>query len=484
MITAFRHLPLAIKVPMLVALLMFAVSTLVSVQVLSRLADTQNRNLGDLADAYLDGLSSSLIPHVQRDDSWEVFDTLELSRTLYQGLKVRTAIVVRRDLSIVASTNPKRFQTEAILPAEVTRSEATLDRLSGSLILYQPETWLNRDLLFQGRAIGRIYAEIDISDLVQARKEVLVTLVVTNMLLTGLLAGLGWWLVHRMMRPMQALSVRLQRGTNGNLPLFSKTEIGDPTSEIGRLFGQYNAMALAVSEREALSSRLAEEERLASLGRLSSVIAHEINNPLGGLLNAVDTIKRHGDTASVRNVSVGLLERGLNSIREVVETTLAVYRPDRNPRPLRATDIEDFRLLIDGLAKRRNVNLDWTNCLKPSSVLPAGPIRQIVLNLVINAVNAVPMGGRVGLSIRSHENDVVIRVFDNGPGVPESAVQALTSEAPPKTPNAKDGIGLWMVNRLLSELGGEVHVSQPAGAGTDITLRIPTKGELETSDVA
>jgi signal transduction histidine kinase len=366
----------------------------------------------------------------------------------------------------------------------VTRSEATPDRLSGSLIGHQPETWLKRDLAFQDRALGRIYAEIDISNLVQARRDVLVTLVVTNMLLTGLLAGLGWWLVHRMMRPMQSLTVRLQRGTNGNLPLFSKAEIGDPTSEFGRLFGQYNAMALAVSEREALSSRLAEEERLASLGRLSSVIAHEINNPLGGLLNAVDTIKRHGNTASVRNVSVGLLERGLNSIREVVETTLAVYRPDRNPRPLRPSDIEDLRLLIDGVATRQGVTLDWANRLKPSSILPAGPIRQIVLNLVINAVNAVPRGGRVGLSIRTDENDVVIRVFDNGPGMPEGAVQALTSEAPPKTPNAKDGIGLWMVNRLLSELGGQVHVLQPGGTGTDITLRVPTKGEVETSDVA
>ncbi len=78
-----------------------------------------------------------------------------------------------------------------------------------------------------------------------------------------------------------------------------------------RPFAAFNRLASAVADREALSARLAEEERLASLGRLASGMAHEINNPLGGLFNAIDTLKRHGGDRSTRNVTLDLVERGI-----------------------------------------------------------------------------------------------------------------------------------------------------------------------------
>ena len=94
--------------------------------------------------------------------------------------------------------------------------------------------------------------------------------------------------------------------------------------EFGRLFRGYNALVRSMKEREELGKRLAEEKRLGSLGRLASAVAHEINNPLGGLFNALSTLKSHGHLRSVRDVSLGLLERGLVGIRDVVRTTLTI----------------------------------------------------------------------------------------------------------------------------------------------------------------
>ncbi len=101
--------PLSFKVPLLVAVLMFAVSAIVSNRVLSRLEDSQEQNLQQLASAYLDGLSASLIPSVSRADVWEVFDTLDRSRERYKGLNVRWTIVTNAEGKILAASDPAKY---------------------------------------------------------------------------------------------------------------------------------------------------------------------------------------------------------------------------------------------------------------------------------------------------------------------------------------------------------------------------------------
>ena len=101
--------PLTLKVPLLVAALMVAVAVAMSQIVLSRLVKVQEVNLNLLANAYLDGLSATVLPPVIRGDVWETFDALDRARAQYSGLEARYAIVELPNGSILAASDPTRF---------------------------------------------------------------------------------------------------------------------------------------------------------------------------------------------------------------------------------------------------------------------------------------------------------------------------------------------------------------------------------------
>ena len=474
--------PMAVKVPVVVAILMVAISAALSNQILVRLSQTQQRHLEQLASAYLDGLSSSLVPNLLRDDIWEIFDQLDRSRELYAGLSAAYTIVATRDDTILAASDPRRFPSQEAVPPALSARFAR----AGDLVLAENEgrAFARRPLSYQGRPIGTIYAEIDIQGLLAERREVLVTLIVTNVALTLVFAGFGYLAVRRMVRPIDILAAHLDRGRGGRIEPVPPAEMGAKRSEFGRLFRRYNALVRALRERETLAARLAEEERMGSLGRLASGMAHEINNPLGGIFNAIDTIERHGEDPQVRRSSLQILKRGLVGIRDVVRATLVTYKSG-DSRRLRASDLDDLRALIQQEVGRRRLNLAWRNELPDEIGFAAGPIRQAVLNLLLNACVASPVGGWVRLDARLDDGKLTIEIADQGAGLPPGVASIMTSaETDPVPPRNGSGLGAWMVNRLVRQMGGSVETTVVSSGGTIVQIRIPAERERELRDVA
>jgi len=469
---------MAVKVPVVVAILMVAISATISNQILVRLSQTQQRHLEQLASAYLDGLSSSLVPNLLRDDIWEIFDQLDRSRELYAGLSAIYTLVAGQDGTILAASDPRRFPSQEAVPPSLTERFAP-DR---ELVLAEDEerAFVRRSLSYQKRPIGAIYAEIDIQPLLAERREVLLTLIVTNAALTLVFAGFGYLAVRRMVRPIDVLAAHLERGRGGHIEPVPRAEIGAKNSEFGRLFRRYNALVRALSEREALAARLAEEEKMGSLGRLASGMAHEINNPLGGMFNAIDTIERHGDEPSVRHSALRIVKRGLVGIRDVVRSALVTYKGSGEMRHLRRGELDDLRFLVMHEVSRRQLDLAWNNDLPDEIPLPVGPVRQAVLNLLLNACSASPVGGHVGFSAHAIDGDLVVGVTDQGPGLPEEVAAILIgAEADAAPPGRGTGLGVWMVKRLVGELGGRVRTAPSQGGGTDIQIKIPLEREHE-----
>ncbi len=475
--------PTTVKVPLMVAALMVAVSAVLSNQVLSRLSDTQQRHLQELTGAYLDGLSSSVVPLVLHDDIWEIFDQLDRARHGYVGLSAVNTIVASPGGTILAASDPRLYPTQESVPGALQSrfhggSELAIDESEG-------RAFIRRAMSYQGRPLGWIYGEIDILDMLVERRDVLVALVLTNAALTLLFAGIGYLAVRRMVRPIGTLADHLDSGRGGRIEPVPEAKIGNGRSEFGRLFQRYNAMVEALNQKEVLAARLAKEEKMASLGRLASGMAHEINNPLGGMFNAIDTMERHGADPAVRRGSLEILKRGLVGIRDVVRATLVTYKGGDAERDLRPSDLDDLRFLVRQEVARRNLELSWRNELPASLALPAGPVRQAVLNLLLNACAASPVEGRVEFNAMARDGALTILIADQGPGIPREVALMLESrEADVAPPVEGRGLGAWMVSRLVTELGGRVCAVTREGGGTRIEVWLPVRDSGVLRDVA
>ena len=472
--------PLAWKAPLLAAGLLIGVALVISQVVLNRLESDQENNLRLLTSAYLDGLSASVLPSAIHGDVWEAFAALDRARDRYAGLKVRFAIVALPNGNVLAASDPTRFPVQSAVPPDVARRFATEDGLT--IDAATGRAWLARSLREEGFSVGRILAEIDISELLRVREKVLLTLLAVNACLALGFATIGSLALRRMLKPLSVLSgyvERIRAGRADPIPELKRRRI---SREFDLLFDRFNAMARALNEREELASRLADQEKYAVLGKLASGMAHEVNNPLGGLFNAVDTLRRHGDDGDARDATLNLLERGLTHIRNVVRSTLVTYRGEAADCSLRAVDIDDLRLLIEPEAFRRQIQFDWVNDLNDAVPVAVESVRQVILNLLINACAATPAGGIVRLRAFATPGALTIEIGDQGPGLPDDFAKYLVGRSD-EAPNVGGGLGLWIVRRLVTDQRGEIKLVEDSGFSTLIRVAWPFRphfSRLET----
>ena len=280
-----------------------------------------------------------------------------------------------------------------------------------------------------------------------------------------------------MVLPMQILENHLQKAASGGLEAISDSEFPRAGSEAKRIFGAFNHLVSAEKDKEELVDRLTKEERLATLGRIASGMAHEINNPLGGLLNVTDTLKKHGHKKKVRLEGIELIKRGLLGIRDVVQAALVTYRPERSSRVFTFKDLADISLLLrpDLKSRAQELKILSSPSIKVFDGLPAGPVRQAIMNLVLNASSASPNGTEIVLSINQTKEALYLEVKDAGEGLPDAAGEILTAPIKSGIPDGMSGLGLWVVRQIADELGATLSAKPNNPKGTIIAMIIPRR---------
>jgi signal transduction histidine kinase len=464
--------PLVVKVPVLVAGLMITAAFAISQVVLWRFVHDQRSNLGQLSSAYLDGLSAAVLPAIIRGDVWEAFDALDRARrTPYAGVQSRFAIVELPSGTVLAASDPLRFPVQSAVPDELrSRFPANEDFLIDAAA---GRVWLARTLRTEGFSVGRLFAEIDIGDLLRDRREILVTLILLNACLTLAFAFGGYFVLKRMLQPLDVLTRYVEQVRDGRVEVIPEGYRGRVASEFSQLFDRFNAMAHALSERQALASHLAEQEKYAMLGRLASGMAHEVSNPLGGMLNAIETIQAHGNNPAVLQTSLEFLKRGLAGIRNVARAAVVTYKSGSETNLLTQSELDDLPFLVQHEIGVRRLRLDWQNRVSEALAINGPAVRQITLNLLLNACAASPLGGHVTVTASCSEGMLRIAVADEGPGLSEGMAVLLDHGASVTAPSSESkGLGLWMTGQLIDRLNGRADVEYP-GVGTRVVVTLP-----------
>ncbi|MDR1536177.1 MAG: ATP-binding cassette domain-containing protein [Planctomycetota bacterium] len=249
----------------------------------------------------------------------------------------------------------------------------------------------------------------------------------------------------------------------------------------GRLTAGHMLVLDDVSMREELRRRLAMSENLASVGLLAAGVAHEVNNPLEIIGNYLSFLKRGRPTGDVGE-AIGQIEAETSHIKRIVRKLVAFSGGAPQPIPSR-TDLvglaREVCSLMSFQGKSRGIDFRFDGPDSPLWVA-ANPvdIRQMLLNLLLNSVDALAKGGRVEVKLRREgEGDGGIRltVEDNGPGIKLERVEdVFLPFVSTKAPDGRhQGLGLSIVYGIVESCGGAVSVENPPGGGCRFILRLP-----------
>lgn len=457
------RLPIALRLPLLAAALIFGAavaSTQTAIFVMGRQSDRQVETLGQV---YLDGLSAALLPHTTGVDVGAIHATLSQAMAFHEGIIDRRLVFVPPDGAAVDVRRPG-VDTGTALPASIR---------SGAMGFLKPgdgSIWIWRELRKDGVVHGTVAANLDIADVETERGTLRWLLLLLDLAFSGVCAALGYVMVRRVQQPVVIVAGRLYDAALGMLRPIEPREAGAGDLQTERMILAFNAMANASVEREGLLAHLARQQRDSDLGRLTATIAHEVRNPLGGMRAAVSTLHRFGDREEPRREAVAFLDRGLQALEHVVNATLETYRARQDWRPLSRRDFEDLRLLVEADGRSHDVDVVLSVDLPETVPIAALEVRQVLLNLLLNAIRASAKNGRVDLAATVDGHELVVTVRDRGRGLDDSTAQALEAGAPP---SEGPGLGVAIVIRLVERLQGRVSIESCSETGTAITLRLP-----------
>jgi PAS domain S-box len=230
-----------------------------------------------------------------------------------------------------------------------------------------------------------------------------------------------------------------------------------------------------VSQRKQAEIALRRAEQLAVAGKFAATVAHEINNPLEAVTNLIYLASRDGAAAPSVLKYLNLAEAELQRVAHITKQTLGFYRETTAPSKFPIAELLDELLtLFSGRFRSKDIAVERLYD-PPGLTITAvrGEVRQIFANVLVNAIDASPHGGKLSIRVSGSDSDAAVQFCDEGPGVSESDLEKIFEPFFTTKKDVGTGLGLWVAKDLAVKNGGAINVRTGGitkGANFEITL--------------
>lgn len=362
-----------------------------------------------------------------------------------------------------------------------------------------------------GNRVGMLYAGIPKAPYTTARK---ITFLMIGAAFAGVLAlfiplFLQW--ARSIFHPVEAMGQTIARVEHGDMAARTGPAPGAP--ELTRLAGHLDQLLAMLEQREralqaanqdlnarveartadllaanqalaATTRQLVLSAKLATIGEVTTGVAHEINNPLAVISGNLEVVRMVlAERQPEAETELLLIEDQIRRIAALVSQMLQFARPDEFPDTAPVTDpvtvIAEVRPLVQHLLGSNRVQLiEDTTPTRPVA-MPAAELQQVLVNLISNAVQAMPKGGTITLSCRNAtaadgSDGVAITLADDGPGIPpEIAAKVFDPFFTTRSAKGGTGLGLSICQNLVARAAGQLSLSSKPGVGTRFQIWLP-----------
>ena len=292
--------------------------------------------------------------------------------------------------------------------------------------------------------------------------------------------SVGWLVSERLTRPLRGLSEGVRAVIAGD---YTQLVAVSGRDELAELSSTFNHMTVRLAQLHHLEAQLRRRDRLHALGEVAMGLAHEIRNPLGIIKTATQLLHRRANLDETDKRHLEYVVSEVSRINELITDFLDFAKPSA---PVRS--VQPARLLVEDILGFCKPELDSHNIKTeiddkaPGATIYADTrqLKQACLNLIINAIDAMPDGGHLTLRIaRDTNNDTVISIIDNGQGIEPDMIERIFT--PFVTTKASGtGLGLPKVFSIMENHDGRIECISEKNAGTTFNLYIPAHGGDES----
>ncbi len=285
--------------------------------------------------------------------------------------------------------------------------------------------------------------------------------------------------VRSISRPLQRITVAAVDVTNGKYG--TEVDLRKSNDEIGLLANSFNEMSRKMAEDieklGAMNEQLMRADRLAAMGTLAAGVAHEVNNPLASISSMIQMMREEhgGDSEAVEQLE--MISSQIERIKNVTQglTKFARTRPAARSR-IDVRDVVDSAIRLaeyDGDFRGLDTRITLADGL-PQIFADPDQLQQVILNLLLNAKDAMPNGGSISVNGIADQRSVMLTITDTGVGMDDAAIgNAFDPFFTTKPPGKGTGLGLAVCYGIVTSHGGTIEIGRNADGGTEVTITLP-----------